>query len=333
MNKRNSLVWQAALRLVLSLGLFVLLIALATTLTYRTTMERAAEERAGELVAFFKSRLAQLEREWELASRDLRVRIEYTRFLEQPATARSNLQAFITTQGADRRFQYLIVQSREGQKLFSFGKDLALATIPLGRDQNDGLYFDRAEGRLYRVFQDNIWLGEQAGMGRFAVFYLIDNAQLRQLSAPGITLTLLNSGEPVASSGGQDAIDRLRRGVPAEASAIRVMPWTAEEKDGLQLHMNAPVRPLFSAGQLITAMSAIPVLDALILWFSIGMWLIWQTRRVTALRRVVDEIADSSRITASVEAGLERAAGNRNDEIAETSTRSLSSTFRKAPSN
>ena len=32
---------------------------------------------------------------------------------------------------------------------------------------------------------------------------------------------------------------------------------------------------------------------------------------------VVDEIADSSRITASVEAGLERAAGNRNDEIAE----------------
>lgn len=319
MSRRNSLGRQAAFRLVLSLGLFVGLIATATALTYQVVLEKASDERAEELASFFKSRLAQVERDWELMSQDLRIRIEFTRILEHPETALINLQAFITTQGADRRFQYLIIQDRYNKKLFSFGKDINLEAIPLAEHERDGYFLNPVDSRLYRIFQDNIWLGEGAGMGWIGIFYRIDNAQLRQLSAPGITLNLFYQGKLVASSAGQAAVDRAREQLPAAGNAYRELSWTGVEGDSLQLRMVTPLRPLLSGGQLVSAMSAIPVLDALILWFSIGMWLIWQTRRLESLRNAVQAFSDTTQITPPLEAQLALAVSYRNDEISEVS--------------
>ena len=313
----GSIVRQAAFRLSLSLGLFVLLIAAATMLVYDAAFNAAAQKRADELAVFFKSRLAQLEREWELSSRDLRVRIEYTRFLEAPATARTNLQAFLTIQGAGHQFQYLMIQDRDAHKLFEFGKDISPPEKPKEPDFSEGHYFDPAGRQLYRVFLEPVWLGEHAGMGRIAFFYRMDNALLSQLGTPDITFSLLHDGVPLASSGGQAALRRLQRGIPTEGSAYRLLPWIEGRSDDVQLHIDAPVRPLFSAGNLTAGMSAIPLLDALILWFSIGMWLLWQTRRITGLRDAVEEFSTTGAVTPRLKEHLDRAAGHRGDEIAE----------------
>ena len=315
--KRHSIAHQAGIRLILSLGLFVALIALTSAGIYQAALSKAAHERAADLVSFYKARLAQLERDWEIQSRDFKVRIEFTRILEQPETAKAKLQAFLTIQGTGARFQYLLIQTRDGRKLFDYGKDLSLDAIPATADEALGHYSDQEGGRLYRVFQEPIWLGGKEGMGRYAVFFPMDNALLNQIGAPGMTLSLLHDGEPLASSGGQGAIDRLRRGGRSPEAEVRELPWLGGDADPFRLHMEAPVTTLFTTTELTLGMSAIPIVDGLILWFTIGIWLLRQTGRISELGHAVGEYSSAQRVTDALEQRLTRAGDGRSDEITE----------------
>src|SRR5512143_1404543 len=212
---------------------------------------------------FYCSRIDQLEHDWELRSRDIRVRIEHTRLLEHPETAIINLQAFLTITGGERRFQYLHIEDRSGLRLFSFGKDLKLASIPLPPGVSSGYYFDPSNKELYRVFLEQIWLGEH-GMGRIAIFYRIDNALLQRLATPGVTLTAVLDGKPISSSLGASGIAEFLSGNSSPASEQKTVPWNNDKNGPLTVVITAPVKPLFTNTQLALAASIIPLLDALI---------------------------------------------------------------------
>lgn len=92
---------QAVFRLFISLSLFVVLLGLATAHLYRLALDKAAEAHTGDLAQFYQTRIAELERQWALHSRDFRVRTEYSRILEDADTAPLKLQAFMTVQGAN----------------------------------------------------------------------------------------------------------------------------------------------------------------------------------------------------------------------------------------
>ncbi|MGK2953357.1 MAG: ATP-binding protein [Thiobacillus sp.] len=317
--KRNSIGRQAVTRLVISLGLLVALIAVSSVAIYQVVLHKAAQNRAKELVDFYSARLDQIEREWEIRSRDFKVRIETTRALEDPANATTNLQAFMTIQGSERPFQYLLIQTRDGKKLFDFGKDLSLPSIPASAGEGLGHYLEPTTGQFYRVFEHPIWLGEARGMGRFAVFFRIDNALLRQMSTPGLMLSALHQGEPVASSGGQEAIDLLRRspGVDGKDETIRELPWAGKADIHTRLRIEAPVATLFSTTELSVGMSMIPVVDGLLLWLTIGLWLMHQTRRVTSLGQAVDEYTATQHVNEAMATSLASAHNGQTDEIAE----------------
>lgn len=285
MTRRDSLGRQAATRLAISLGLLVALIAISSISIYRFALHKAALERAEELVSFYTTRLDQIQREWELRSRDLKALIESTRALEDRTTALVNLQAFMTIQSAERAFQYLIIQTEDGQKLFDFGKDLNLPAIPASANEVFGHYQHPQDKQIYRVFQQPIWLGEERGMGRFAVFFRIDNALLSQMSTPGLTLSVLHDGVVVSSSGGQIAIDRQLREMtsPDSSREVRDLPWGGEAGDPVHLLIEAPVTTLFSTTELTVVMSIIPLIDGLVLWFTVGLWLMRQAHRITEL--------------------------------------------------
>jgi PAS domain S-box-containing protein len=319
MIRRDSIGRQAAIRLFVSLGLLVALIAAGSVGIYQVALEKAAHKRAEELVGFYTTRLGQVEQEWEIRSRDFKVRIEITRALEDPATAASNLQAFMTIQGADRPFQYLLIQTEGGKKLFDFGRDIVLPSIPASAEAGLGHYLDPKNGQIYRIFEHPIWLGEEHGMGRFAVFFRIDNALLRQLSTPGLTLSALHEGKPVASSGGQAALDHLRSGQSLSAADkdIRELPWTGEVGAPLRLLIEAPVTTLFSTAELSVGMSMIPLVDGLVLWLTIGLWLTRQTGRITHLGRAVGEYATSQHTTKAMATMLASARQGQKDEISE----------------
>jgi PAS domain S-box-containing protein len=316
---RNSIGRQAVIRLFVSLGLLVALIAISSVGIYQAALHKAAQKRADELVSFYTARLDQIEREWEIRSRDFKVRIETTRALEDPASAATNLQAFMTVQGSDRSFHYLLIQTGDGKKLFDSGKDISLASIPEGTGAELGHYMDPQNGQIYRVFEHPIWLGEERGMGRFAVFFRIDNALLGQMSTPGLTLSLLHDGVPTASSGGQIALDHLRgsRGVVEAGNEVRDLPWSGKADDVIRLHVEAPVTTLFSTTELAVGVSLIPLVDGLVLWFTLGLWLMRQTRRITHLGRAVHEYTSAGDTTEDMATALVSARQQQPDEIAE----------------
>ncbi len=314
---RHSIGHQAAVRIVVSLSLLVALISSTAIGIYWFVLNNAIQQRSEELSHFYAARLAQIERDWDIRARDLKVRIEVTRLLESPATAAIHLAAFMTMQGADRSFQYFIIQSADGKKQFEFGKDLSLTTIPLSAGDGIGYYWNPENRQLYRVFQNPIWIGTME-MGRFAVFFQMDNALLYQMSTPGLTLRLLYDHERIASSIGQRDLEGYHD--QEEKQSIQSLPWSAQANDPVRLIIDAPLATLFSKTELVTSIGIIPALDGLVLWFTVGLWLMRQTRRIRHLGEAVALYTTDQHNSAALTTTLARAASCRQDEIQEVAT-------------
>lgn len=313
----STITRQAAWRLAISLGLFVLLLGFSSVQLYRVAIKKAAESRARDLVEYYQTRLAQLDREWELQSRDFRVRIEYTRFFEHPETTALNMQSFMTVLGADRRFRYLIVQDRQGKKLFSHGKNLDLDQIPLHANDERGHYYDQKGNALYVVFEEPIWLGEARGMGRAGFFFHVDNSLLYNLGSPEVTVTALHDGIPIASSKGQVGIDSFQSSAP-QHSERHLLSWrkrTEKSDSGFDLVLDAPLKVLFSTTELALGISLIPIVDALILLFTLGFWLMRQARRIKTLGLAVEEFSATGKPTETFIEHTESARRGHSDEI------------------
>jgi hypothetical protein len=210
---RQSIARQAAFRLVVSLGLFVVLLGYASYHLYSIALQKSAHERAEYLVTYYRARLMQIDRDWEFQAQDLKVSIEDTRMLEKYKNRVPDLQAYLTMRDASKHFEYLLVQDRQGNKLFDFGTNLDLAAIPVPANLDNGWYHPQDNRNLYRIFVVPIWLGK-AGMGRMAVFYEIDNTLLFNLATPGILLTAKHDGMAFASSSGQKRLDRTKQSKP-----------------------------------------------------------------------------------------------------------------------
>jgi diguanylate cyclase (GGDEF)-like protein/PAS domain S-box-containing protein len=311
-----SITRQAIFRLFISLSLFVVLLGLATAHLYRMALDKAAEARTSDLARFYQTRIAELEQQWALHSRDFRVRTEYSRILEEADTATMKLQAFITVQGGERRFQYVLIQKKSGEAVFSFGEGLALRKIPLAPGVGQGHYHDPQTNTYYKVFEEQVWLGQAAGMGRMAFFYPIDNALLNAFATPETVLTVLYQGHPVASSAGQRGIDAMLSGKPATREAERrIIPWKDAAESNLKIIVEAPTAPLFSMFEMAVGVSLVPLVDALILWFTLGTWLMLQTRRIKHLGGAVEEFTNHQACTPRLYEKISQAGNNTSDEI------------------
>ncbi len=315
--KSRSITHQAALRLIFSLGLFVVLLGISSYKLYSIALHKSAHIRAENLATFYRTRLMQLDREWDLQARDFKVRLEVTRLLEDQKTSVTNLQAFMTVQGTNRRFQYMLIQNRKGDKVFDFGNELNLNKIPVPSGEESSWYLSNGDGNLYRVFVMPIWLGK-AGNGRMAMFYKIDNALLFNLATPDIVLAARNDGISIASSAGQAGLERVKQPTtPKENVEEREIPWSTKDSENTFLRIDAPIKALFTATELTLSASTIPVIDGLILWFTLGFWLIRNARRIKNLGDAVEEFTAQHRPTAMLEEKLHLARGGHIDEISE----------------
>jgi signal transduction histidine kinase len=306
---RGTITRQAAERLLVTLGLFICVTVVAAVTLYRAAIEKAASKRADDLAAFYQSRLLQQEREWELEARRLRVRIEYTRLLEEPRTAALNLQAFMTLQGGDDS-RYVAIQNARGEVVFRFGPEMPER---LPRPLTEGMHYflDNDRDELFRVFDEPVWLGPR-GMGRMWVFFRMDNALLGRLAVPEVTLTARYQGSPVASSVGL-------RGITSQAvdldKQVRALAWSGRKADAAELLIGAPERVLFTPLEMAVAASVIPILTGLILWFTLGTWLMRQARRINSLEQALGESTDGADGYHAMERKLREASAGMRDEI------------------
>lgn len=307
--KSGSITRQAGLRLILSLGLFVVLLGVSSYELYSVALQKTAHERTEDLAAFYRARLMQQDREWDLQTRDFKNRLEFTRLLENRKTGVHDLQAFMTVQGSNRRFRHMLIRDRDGKAVFEYGGAPGIEDIPFSSGQTSGWH--RADGRLYRVFVVPIWLGE-SGNGRMALFYQIDNALLFNLATPGIALTATNDGQPIASSAGQAGLERA-----TQDAEMKEIPWSVSDEGNTSLRIDAPIKALFTRTELALGAATIPVVDGLILWFTRGFWLMGNSRRIKSLGGAVEAFAANNRPSAALEEKLGHACGRQMDEIGE----------------
>ncbi len=308
---RLSILHQAAVRLGFGLGLLTFLVGASTALVYRAALTKASEERVAGLAAFYGSRLNQLERQWDLQTTDVRARIEYSRILEnRQGPYREELQAFLTVQGGMRQFSQLLIEDRSGNAVFDFGKQISLRDNPVSLNDDRGWYLDRRQGRLYRVFTDRVWLGQE-GNGRLAMFYPVDNALLFGLASPGAILTAGYRGLTVASSAGSAGAATSG----AEAGAEAQLTWSGSADSPVTLTVRSPVTSLFSMGEMAVGVSLVPLVDGLIIWLILGIWLMRSARRVGHLGEAVDAFSRQPTVTAELRERLQLAAGGADDEI------------------
>ncbi|MBF0263316.1 MAG: hypothetical protein HQL97_15925, partial [Magnetococcales bacterium] len=241
-----------------------------------------------------------------------------TRLLEradQPDKETLNaLNAFITVQSAERRYEYLVIENRERLRLFDFGA-IEPRGNPLPVEAESGYFVDQDQGVLFRVLQAPIWLGEQNQTGRLALFFRMDNALLYRMGAPGLTLGLIHHGRAVASSAGNHDLERLNENDQTPSAQQRRLPWSGVDQDPVRLVIEAPVKPLFSNLEISLGMSLIPVVDGLILWFTLGFWLLRQTGRITLLERAVALFTEKRRMTTELRHQLSQAETGHDDEI------------------
>lgn len=313
--ERQPITWQAAMRLLVSMGLFVLALIFTTALIYQSALTKATHERAEDLRQFYQVRLAQLERDWEIQTRDFKTRIEFTRYLEHRQTALVNLQAFFTIQGGERRFSQLVIQDKAGKTRFRLSREGGIAH-GLKADEAAGWYLDTANRKLYRVFQESIWLGNE-GAGWMTAYFPLDNSLLYQLATPGVTLAVQYQGETLASSAGSSGI--VSGGRKSDLFERKELPWVSDSDNAPVLQIEALVRPLFSAFELSLGIGLIPVLDALILWFALGTWLMLQAKRIRAMGNAVSEFATHYEVTPALEKNIQFAQGGKQDEIRDVS--------------
>jgi len=315
-SSRQPITRQAITRLIISLGLFVIALSYSSAFLYRTALSKAAHERAEDLAAFYQFRIAQLDRDWDVQTRDFKARIEFTRYLEEPKTAVTNLQAFFTIQGGERRFLQLLVLDKYGQTRFAISKEGHFSN-PLKKDEASGWYRDPDNGKLFRVFLEPIWLGKD-GTGKMLTYFPVDNALLYLLASPGVMLTANYENEQVSSSLGSEGMQH--QAVKSDAIERRELHWTNDPNDPFKLLIEAPVKAIFSTPELSLGVGLIPLVDALILWFALGTWLMLQARRIRSLGVAVGEFSQYQVVTQKLHENIREAQQGKVDEIHEVAS-------------
>lgn len=310
-SRRRPITRQAAARLILSLCLFVVALAFSTSWLYKAALNKAAAERADDLVRFYQYRLTQLEQDWDLQTRDFKTRIEFTRFLENPISASSQLRAFFTIQGSEKKFQQLLILNKQNEMLFVLRHEGKFSN-PITGDERSGWFRDTQSGSVYRVFLEPIWLGKE-GTGKMLTFFPIDNALLYQLASPGVMLSARFGQESVANSGGALALENQKP--DGDSVERRAVGWPGESNESLSIEIEAPVKAIFSTRELSLGAAVIPLVDALIVWFALGTWLMLQTRRIKALGAAVDEFSQYQEVTPALSSNIRGAQKGSLDEI------------------
>lgn len=310
-SRRQAITRQASARLLLSLGLFVIALIFTSSWLYNSALTKAAHERAEDLVSFYQFRLTQLEQDWERQTRDFKIRIEFTRYLENPLTSADQLRAFFTIQGGEPRFQQLLLLDKNDRLRFTLMHE-GQFTNPLKNNESSGWFRNPGNGTLYRVFLEPIWLGK-GGTGKMLTFFPIDNALLYLLASPGVMLSAHYQKEAVANSGGSAGLKAPQ--VHAGAVERRELHWMGDINDPLTLEIEAPVKGIFSTLELALAVGLIPFVDALIVWFALGTWLMLQARRIKALGVAVGEFSQHQQVTQTLHENIRKAQEGKVDEI------------------
>ncbi len=318
-NHQNlPLLRQASLRLGLALLIALFLIGAIGWGFYAVTENKSVENESQAIFGFYENKLKEWESQWEREALHTKSRVEFARFLEDPQTRWSNLYSYLTVQGEQQAFQNVLVSDAEDRVLFRFGADGERLPAVFPHKGPTGWFFEAGTNKLFRVYHQDIWLGPQ-GKGRLVLLKQIDNALLYQNAHSHTDLFLVWNGKVVAGSLGDAAtVTHLGDGSYRQDGTSyqqRSLKWRASEIEQPNLLVRHNFFGLFQTWQLALGglVAALALLGAS--WFTLGLWLIRVSQRISALGKASQEFSTDYRHSEEIHRHLSNADGGANDEI------------------
>lgn len=301
--------------------LFVMLIAMLGVAGfgvygYEVFREREIKLRHAGLENYYRNQLVQAQYAWKNQAERLKAQLEFSRLLEQEDDLRwHKLTAFLNAQRVFVDFPTLLVVSGNGEILFRYGS--IAHTFSAGSLDDSEWYFDTDLQEMYRVYREPLWLG-QGGQGALIMFKPLDNAAMRQLLIPDVTLLTTWQGLDVA---------RSREGIPAhlldatglvvEAGGQRMIlariTWPGEEGERPELLAYREYHDPLPFTEFLYWLLGAALFITLLLWLALGRWLTFTVHRLESLDRALDAYTEEEP-PVMVEAHLQ-SARSRSDEI------------------
>ena len=309
----HSLTRQVARRLALAL-LVTLLTTIALALWFHSQAnQRVLERHLRQAATHFDGALALREIEWDRGAYKLKVRLEFSRILEDVAGRQGRLGKFITEQGGGQDYSLFVILDHDGNRIawLAYGQNRIPPVVFESGDS--GWAYDGIDNRLYRVFRQQIWLG--AGQsGELLTFSPIDHALLATLNYPGTELLALWQNRPVASSLGENGLQVADSSL-VSGSDVRILAWNKAGPDNPRVVLQADPEEPFTLRELFQSLALGALVFAAAAWIVFGVWATGLVRRILALGAAQREYADLREVSPLVVRALNRAEPERGDEL------------------
>ena len=176
--------------------------------------------------------LAELDRRWGREAFNLKTRIEAQGFLEGAGLKNEKLLAYLTSQGSSIEFPALIIKNKGGDIVASYDYANHLKPdVKFMPGQVSTWTIDPADGHLYLVIRQFIWLGQENGY--LTLFKPMDHALLTQITYPGTRLSLWLKGKAIASSDGDDGLKKTATSFPKpeNSDSSAALTWSGPESE------------------------------------------------------------------------------------------------------
>lgn len=286
---------QALARLLLVGMLAAVAITLVAFNNYYTQRELEVSQKRMSIQQLYEKELPRVEERWLSEAEQMKARIEFSRILEEKASARwSKFNAFLNAQSEFMHFSNLLVIRGTDKILFRYGPE-AHKMQSNAMSWASSWYFAEEAQELYRIYRVPIWLGAE-GQGTLMLMKTVNNALMRDIAVPETRLHLYFHDRVLASSNGDILKQTVRPGVqetstPAGLKLIQadltwfgsgVQPTLIVQRE---MYMAYPLlefllRPLF----------AILIITTLI-WLGLGRWLTHTVKRIDAMHAATDDYA------------------------------------------
>lgn len=222
---------QLSIRLLAILLLIALALLLQGAWIRQLVNDKAHSVRLENARAHYTVVLAELDQRWGREAFNLKTRIEAQDILGSTAQRHERVQTYLISQGSSIEFPSLRIERTNGELIaaYDYGSH-ANPKVKFMPSQVAAWTFNPDDKVLHYANRQFIWLGRENGY--LTLFKPMDHAMLTRMTYPGTRLSLWWKGQFIASSEGEEGLQKMAAYAKPEAvPAAMSMSWAGPENE------------------------------------------------------------------------------------------------------
>ncbi len=223
---------QLAIRLAGILLLILLCLAVQGLWMKELVNDKARATQLANAREHYAAVLADLDRRWGREAFNLKTRLEAQEILANAALRKEKLMVYLISQGNSIEFPSLRIETTHGELIASYDYASHIETsVKFQPGQTNAWAQNPKDGSLYLVIRQFIWLGKENGY--LVLLKPMDHALLTQITYPGTRLSLWFKGKPVASSDGDEGLQKTATAfsAPEAGNSNAYLTWSGPESE------------------------------------------------------------------------------------------------------